>query len=179
MTEGHETCGQPTVGRNRPQRGRTTSSLAPVRPLRGRLERGDQLSAGSIPFGHSTRGYSHSPPSGTVGNPNCIPTTRGRQNVTCVNSKNLSFNECLNTLYSYSLWLYACCPAPLRGRTTRLYQSLSKWGFLLAEIADPGRMLILVQEMVKRDWKVFFLPLKFGDTRPKMKMEAPTLLSKT
>ena len=24
------------------------------------------LSAGSIPFGHSTRGYSHSPPSGTV-----------------------------------------------------------------------------------------------------------------
>lgn len=45
--------------------------------------------------------------------------------------------------------------------------------------SDPGRMLILVQKMVKRDWKVFFLPLKFGDTRPKMKMEAPTLLSKT
>ena len=26
-----------------------------------------QLSAGFIPFGHSTRGYSHSPPSGTAG----------------------------------------------------------------------------------------------------------------
>ena len=35
MTEGHGTCGQPIVGRKRPQRGRTTSSLAPVRPLRG------------------------------------------------------------------------------------------------------------------------------------------------
>ena len=33
MTEGHGTCGQPIVGRKRPQRGRTTSSLAPVRPL--------------------------------------------------------------------------------------------------------------------------------------------------
>ena len=39
MTEGHETCGQASGGRNRPQRGRTTSSFAPVRPLRGRLER--------------------------------------------------------------------------------------------------------------------------------------------
>ena len=39
MTEGHGTCGQPIVGRKRPQRGRTTSRLAPVRPLWGRLER--------------------------------------------------------------------------------------------------------------------------------------------
>ena len=38
MTEGHGTCGQPTGGSYRPQRGRTTSILAPVRPLRGRLE---------------------------------------------------------------------------------------------------------------------------------------------
>ena len=38
MTKGHGTCGQPIVGRKRPQRGRTASSLAPVRPLRGRLE---------------------------------------------------------------------------------------------------------------------------------------------
>lgn len=45
--------------------------------------------------------------------------------------------------------------------------------------ADRGKLLVLVQEKVKRDWKAFFLPLKFGDTRPKMKMEAPTLLSKT
>ena len=29
------------------------------------------LSAGSIPFGHSTRGYSHSPPSGTGSNATC------------------------------------------------------------------------------------------------------------
>ena len=48
-----------------PRRGRTTPSLAPVRPLWGRLESVYQLSAGSIPFGHSTRGYSHSPPLGT------------------------------------------------------------------------------------------------------------------
>ena len=168
MTEGHGTCGQPTGGRKRPQRGRTTSSLvlfAPfgddwgeqvyypqvtfpsvippavihirplrgrqdaacetsvkfyyyllqvsqvtsgprrgptinnrwwndrrswnlrttdrrekaspkganniqsciVRPLRGRLGRAGLLSAGYIPFGHSTSGYSHSPPSGTIG----------------------------------------------------------------------------------------------------------------
>ena len=38
MTEGHGTCGQSTGGRKRPQRGRTTSCLATVRPLRGRLE---------------------------------------------------------------------------------------------------------------------------------------------
>ena len=43
----------------------STSFLAPVRPLRGRLERVWLLSAGSIPFGHSTSGYSHSPPLGT------------------------------------------------------------------------------------------------------------------
>ena len=67
MTEGHGTCGQPTGGRKRPQRGRTTSSLAIVRPLRGRLGRAGLLSAGYIPFGHSTSGYSHSPPSGTIG----------------------------------------------------------------------------------------------------------------
>ena len=36
MTEGHGTCGQPTGGKKRPQRGRTTSGFAPVRPLRGR-----------------------------------------------------------------------------------------------------------------------------------------------
>ena len=36
MTEGHETCGQLTGGRKRPQGGRTTSSFATVRPLRGR-----------------------------------------------------------------------------------------------------------------------------------------------
>ena len=96
MTEGHGTCGQPTGGRKRPQRGRTTSSLvlfAPfgddwgeqvyypqvtfpsvippavmhIRPLRGRLGRAGLLSAGYIPFGHSTSGYAHSPPSGTIG----------------------------------------------------------------------------------------------------------------
>ena len=44
MTEGHGTCGQPT----------------------GTIERVYLLSAGSIPFGHSTRGYSHSPPLGTA-----------------------------------------------------------------------------------------------------------------
>ena len=38
MTEGHETCGQASGGKKRPRRGRTISSLAPVRPLRGRLE---------------------------------------------------------------------------------------------------------------------------------------------
>ena len=38
MTEGHGTCGQASGGRNRPRRGRITSSLAPVRPLWGRLE---------------------------------------------------------------------------------------------------------------------------------------------
>ena len=36
-----------------------------IRPLRGR-QREYQLSAGSILFGHSTSGYSHSPPSGTA-----------------------------------------------------------------------------------------------------------------
>ena len=96
MTEGHGTCGQPTGGRKRPQRGRTTSSLvlfAPfgddwgeqvyypqvtfpsvippavmhIRPLQGRLGRAGLLSAGCIPFGHSTSSYAHSPPSGTIG----------------------------------------------------------------------------------------------------------------
>ena len=38
-----------------------------IRPLRGRLGRAGLLSAGCIPFGHSTSGYSHSPPSGTIG----------------------------------------------------------------------------------------------------------------
>ena len=52
-------------GEGVPKGGRTTPSLAPVRPLRGR-QREYQLSAGSIPFGHSTSGYSHSPPSGTA-----------------------------------------------------------------------------------------------------------------
>ena len=38
-----------------------------IRPLRGRLGRAGLLSAGYIPFGHSTSGYAHSPPSGTIG----------------------------------------------------------------------------------------------------------------
>ena len=33
MTEGHGTCGQPTGGRKRPQRGRTTSSLVLFAPF--------------------------------------------------------------------------------------------------------------------------------------------------
>ena len=66
MTEGHGTCGQAKLGRNRPQGGRTTPNLTPVRPLWGRLERVVRLSAGFIPFGHSTSGYSHSPPLGTA-----------------------------------------------------------------------------------------------------------------
>ena len=69
MTEGHGTCGQASGGRNRPQGGRTTLNLAPVRPLWGRLERVYLLSAGSMTFGHSTSGYSHSPPLGTGGCP--------------------------------------------------------------------------------------------------------------
>ena len=36
-------------------------------PPSGTIESVCLLSAGSIPFGHSTSGYSHSPPSGTVG----------------------------------------------------------------------------------------------------------------
>ena len=43
MTEGHGTCGQVSRGINRPRRGRTTSILALVRPLRGRL--GESMSA--------------------------------------------------------------------------------------------------------------------------------------
>ena len=35
-------------------------------PPSGTIREYLSLSAGSIPFGHSTRGYSHSPPSGTV-----------------------------------------------------------------------------------------------------------------
>ena len=35
-------------------------------PPSGTIREFLSLSAGSIPFGHSTRGYSHSPPSGTV-----------------------------------------------------------------------------------------------------------------
>ena len=35
-------------------------------PPSGTIREHLSLSAGSIPFGHSTRGYSHSPPSGTV-----------------------------------------------------------------------------------------------------------------
>ena len=37
----------------------------PCSPPSGTIESVRLLSAGSIPFGHSTRGYSHSPPSGT------------------------------------------------------------------------------------------------------------------
>ena len=65
MTEGNGTCGEAPGERERPQGGRTTPSLAPVRPLWGRLESVYLLSAGSMTFGHSTRGYSHSPPLGT------------------------------------------------------------------------------------------------------------------
>ena len=36
-------------------------------PPSGTIREYLSLSAGSIPFGHSTRGYSHSPPSGTAG----------------------------------------------------------------------------------------------------------------
>ena len=35
-------------------------------PPSGTIREYLSISAGSIPFGHSTRGYSHSPPSGTV-----------------------------------------------------------------------------------------------------------------
>ena len=49
MTEGHGTCGLPIGGRKRPQRGRTTSRLAPVRPLWGRLER-EGVSYPQVPF---------------------------------------------------------------------------------------------------------------------------------
>ena len=38
----------------------------PPPPESGTIREYLSLSAGSIPFGHSTRGYSHSPPSGTV-----------------------------------------------------------------------------------------------------------------
>jgi len=39
------------------KRSKAASFSASVRPLWGRLERVLQLSAGSIPFGHSTSGY--------------------------------------------------------------------------------------------------------------------------
>ena len=39
----------------------------PCSPPSGTIRENLLLSAGSIPFGHSTRGYSHSPPSGTAG----------------------------------------------------------------------------------------------------------------
>ena len=39
------------------KKSKAASFLAPVRPPWGRLERVLQLSAGSIPFGHSTSGY--------------------------------------------------------------------------------------------------------------------------
>ncbi len=43
------------------------SGLQTCSPPLGTIERVYLLSAGSIPFGHSTSGYSHSPPLGTVG----------------------------------------------------------------------------------------------------------------
>ena len=52
MTKGHGTCGQPIVGRKRPQRGRTTSSLAPVRPPSGTIE-----SMSAIRRFHSLRSF--------------------------------------------------------------------------------------------------------------------------
>ena len=75
MTEGHGTCGQASGGRNRPQRGRTTSCLATVRPLRGRLR--ECVSYPQVPF------------------PSVIPPAvihirplRGRQDATCESSVN-------------------------------------------------------------------------------------------
>ena len=52
-------------GEGVPKGGEQHPVLLLFAPLRGR-QREYQLSAGSIPFGHSTSGYSHSPPSGTA-----------------------------------------------------------------------------------------------------------------
>ena len=66
MTEGHGTCGQTNSREKASPKGANHIQSCSCSPPSGTIREYLSLSAGSIPFGHSTSGYSHSPPSGTV-----------------------------------------------------------------------------------------------------------------
>ena len=72
----------------------------PCSPPSGTIRENLLLSAGSIPFGHSTRGYSHSPPSGTAGcylrNLNTEPTLKSKACLKC-----LYFTKIISALCCY------------------------------------------------------------------------------